>query len=193
MDHIGDRQIVEPGPAQAIDVLEPEHARRRRERHRGGDDGVPALSEIGADAGVEQPVDVTLALRIGRRVACVYGGAIQAPVDARGRRGGQLALAPRQARVRVVEDVLVGARPGLQRVGVASEEPEVRRLDARGVHQALQVALGHGLDGERLEPGQPVELSPGEDGRGRVLLRHRDGIAHVDTSRLRIGPGPAAR
>ena len=53
VDDVGDRQVVESRAAQAVDVLRPERARRRGQRHRGRHDGVPALSEVGGDAGVE--------------------------------------------------------------------------------------------------------------------------------------------
>ena len=53
MDDIGDRQIVEPGATQPLHMLRREGDRRRAERDAGGDDGIPALAEIGCDAFVQ--------------------------------------------------------------------------------------------------------------------------------------------
>ena len=102
-----------PTSRRRVDVLRPERDRRRGQRHRGRDDGVPALAEIGGDALVEQALHVVLALRVGRGVPRVHRGAVDAAVEARRRGGGQLALGPRQAGIGVVEDVLVGPRAGL--------------------------------------------------------------------------------
>ena len=65
-DHVGDRGVVEAGLAQRRDMLRPERDRRRRQRHRGGDDRVPARAEIGTHALVEQALHVLRALRVVR-------------------------------------------------------------------------------------------------------------------------------
>src|SRR5207302_1776375 len=86
----------------------------------GRDDGVPALVEIGADALVQELVDVGLTLAVDRGVAGMDRGAVDAAVQPRGRGGGELAVGARRAAHGAVEDVLVGAGARLEGVGPAT-------------------------------------------------------------------------
>jgi len=100
------------------------------------------------------------------------------PLNPGCRGGGQLALRPGQAGIAVVEDVLVGQRAGPQGVGIARQQPEIRRFHPRGIDQGGDVAFAQGLDGQRFEPGQPIEQRPSEDDRNRVGRRLDDRIGH---------------
>src|ERR1700722_10067955 len=63
-DYVDDRLVIEAAVAQRIDVLRTERHRRRGERHRCSDNGVPALVEVGAGAFGQQLLDLWHLLRI---------------------------------------------------------------------------------------------------------------------------------
>src|SRR5256885_1525708 len=89
------------------------------------DIAVPARAEIGADAFVEQALNIVAALGMDGRETRVYGCTIDASVIARCRCGRELALGPRQTVSGIVEDVLVGLGPGFENLGVAHQQAKV--------------------------------------------------------------------
>ena len=95
MDHVGNGEIVEAHLAQPLDMLRPEADRGRGQRRRGGDDGVPARIEIGADAVIEKALHIVVALGVMRGEACMHRGAEDAAIQARGRGRRKLALGAR--------------------------------------------------------------------------------------------------
>ena len=109
-DRIEDREIVEPGLTQPLDMLRPEFGRSARQRRRGGNDRAPTLVELRPDALVEKAAHVVCAFGIGRRKSRMDRGAENAPVQARRGGGGEFALGARQAPCPIIENVLV--RPG---------------------------------------------------------------------------------
>lgn len=62
MYDVGDLQFVEARCRKSGDVLLSEGGRGRRQRHRSGDDCIPAFAEIGSDALVEELLHILCAL-----------------------------------------------------------------------------------------------------------------------------------
>ena len=79
---------------------------------------------------------------------------------------------------RVVEDILIRFRPGLQNIRIAGEQKEIWRLGARCIDEAGPVPLGQLFGGERLKPGQPAEFFLRECDRLPVLGMRKRCLGH---------------